>query len=248
MRLQNKVSIVTGAASGLGKAIAIRFAQEGAKVVLTDINEDALNEVAELIRNNGSETLKIKHDVASEENWKQVIHQTLETYNRVDVVVNNAGVGIHGNIETTTFESWKKILSINLDGVFLGTKYGVEAMRAKGNGGSIINMSSIAGIVGDSELLSYSATKGGVRLLTKSAAIHLAKNKTGIRVNSIHPGYINTPLIELVPNYDEIVAAHPVGHLGDPEDIALGAVYLASDESKFTTGSELVIDGGYTAQ
>jgi NAD(P)-dependent dehydrogenase (short-subunit alcohol dehydrogenase family) len=248
VRLKGKAAFVTGAASGLGRAIAAQFADEGAMLAITDINEKGLQEFAVQLRNGGAQVLDLKHDVSKEEDWLEVIRLTMERFGKIDIVVNNAGVGIHGNVETTTFDGWKQVMNTNLDSVFLGTKYGAQAMISKGNGGSIINMSSIAGMVGDSELLAYSASKGGVRLLTKSAAIHLAKTKTGIRVNSIHPGYIDTPLSGLIPYYEEIVAAHPVGHFGNPMDIAHAAVYLASDDSQFMTGSELVIDGGYTAQ
>ncbi len=247
-RLQNKIALVTGAAQGLGKAIANEFAKEGAKVVLIDINEEGLFKVGKEIHEHGGEVLPMKLDVTNEEQWKVVINNILEKYGQLDVVVNNAGVGTHGNIETTTYESWKRVLNINLDSVFLGTKYGAEAMMKKGNGGSIINISSTEGIVGNPDLLAYSASKGGVKLMTKSAALHLAKKNTNIRVNTIHPGYINTELMKLVPNQDEVSSLVPQGIIADPSVIGQAAVYLASDESTYTTGSELVVDGGLTAQ
>ncbi|MHA6253472.1 glucose 1-dehydrogenase [Oceanobacillus sp. CAU 1775] len=244
-RLEGKVAIITGAAAGLGKAIALGYAKEGAKIVISDINEERLQLVEQEINNLNGDVLSYNLDVTNEDQWKDIVKVTVEKFGHLNIVVNNAGIGTHGNIETTTFEDWKKLLDINLNGVFLGTKYGTEAILASGSKGSIINMSSIAGLVGDSELLSYSASKGAVRLMSKSAALHLAKK--GIRVNTIHPAYMNTELMELVPDPSAMIDATPMGHLGDPEMIAQGAIYLGSDESAYTTGSELVIDGGYTA-
>jgi len=196
-RLSNKIAIVTGAASGLGEAIAKGFSREGAKVIITDVNAEGLKNVETDIVNNCGTVLSLEQDVTSEAGWKNVI-KSLHKFEYIDIVVNNAGVGIHGNIESTSFEDWKKVLDINLNNVFLGTKYGAEAMIKKGIQGSIINISSIAGLVGDAELLAYSASKGAIRLFNKSAALHLAKSKSGIRVNSIHPGYMNTSLMKLV--------------------------------------------------
>lgn len=246
-RLENKTALVTGAAQGLGEAIARGYAMEGATVVLTDIKLAELENLEKELRKTGAEVMALELDVTNENRWKEVIQKVVEKYGQLDILVNNAGIGTHGNIETTTYESWKKVLNVNLDSVFLGTKYGTEAMIKKGNKGSIINISSIAGLVGDAELLAYSATKGGIRLFTKSAAIHLAKKKTGIRVNTIHPAYMNTELMKLVPNPEDMLAATPMGHFGDPDMIAQGAIYLGSDESAYSTGTELVIDGGYTA-
>jgi 3(or 17)beta-hydroxysteroid dehydrogenase len=191
--------------------------------------------------------------VSKEEDWGKVVDDTLAAFGRLDVVVNNAGIAIPGNVEEATFADWRKLMSINLDGVFLGVKHGIRGIKKGERGGSIINLSSIEGLVGDPNLAAYNASKGGVRLLTKSAALHCAKTGTGIRVNSIHPGYVWTPMVEKGPDDAEarrkaLIALHPVGHLGQPEDIGWGVVYLASDEAKFITGSELVIDGGYTAQ
>ncbi len=213
--------------------------------MITDINMDSLKKLESEFRETGAVTLALQLDVTDEARWKEVINAVVEKYGQLDVVVNNAGIGTHGNLETTTYKSWKKVLNVNLDSVFLGTKYGAEAMLRKKNKGSIINISSAAGLVGDPELLAYCASKGGIRLFTKSAALHLARK--GIRVNSIHPGYINTDLMELVPNPEEMLAITPIGHFGEPEMVAQGAIYLASEESAFSTGSELVIDGGMTA-
>lgn len=254
-RVQDKVVIVTGGALGLGKASALLLAREGAKVVVTDILTEEGEAVAREIRDNGGEAMFLKHDVASEQAWDEVIQRTKDTFKRLDVVVNNAGIGIGGTAEDTSFEDWQRVIKVNLDSVFLGTRRAIEAMKP-GGGGSIINLSSIEGLVGDPNLAAYNASKGGVRIFTKSAALHCAKAGYRIRVNSVHPGYIWTPMVEnylaSVGDVDEgrkyLDSLHPVGHVGEPDDIAYGVLYLASDESKFVTGTELVIDGGYTAQ
>lgn len=253
-RVEGKVALVTGGSLGIGRACAILLAKEGAKVTVTDIDEAAGAEVVQTIKGAGGDAIFIKHDAASEDQWRSAIDRTLETFGRLDIVVNNAGVGKTADIESQTLEDWRFLMSINLDGVFLGTKYGIEAMKKSGSRGSIINMSSILGIVGESTASSYNASKGGVRILTKSAALHCARTGTGIRVNSVHPGYILTPMIEnaFAENREQMLSyltgLHPIGHLGEPDDIAYGVLYLASDESSFVTGTELVIDGGYTAQ
>jgi 3(or 17)beta-hydroxysteroid dehydrogenase len=254
-RVEGKVALVTGGAMGIGKACALLLAREGAAVVVTDIQEADGVAVVRVIEAAGGRALFVKHNVAQEADWQRVIKQTLDAFGRLDIVVNNAGIGKTTNVEEDTLEGWRFLLSVNLDSVFLGTQYGIKALKRTG-GGSIINMSSIEGIVGDPGLASYNASKGGVTLLTKSAALYCAKAGYNIRVNSVHPGYIMTPLItstmdasgngEAMLKYLE--SLHPVGHLGEPDDIAYGVLYLASDEAKFVTGSQLVIDGGYTAQ
>jgi 3(or 17)beta-hydroxysteroid dehydrogenase len=254
-RVEGKVALVTGGAMGIGKACALLLAREGAAVVVTDIQEADGAAVAQAIEAAGGRALFVKHNVAQEADWQRVIKETLGAFGRLDIVVNNAGIGKTTNVEEDTLEGWRFLLSVNLDSVFLGTQYGIKALKRTG-GGSIINMSSIEGIVGDPGLASYNASKGGVTLLTKSAALYCAKSGYNIRVNSVHPGYIMTPLItstmdasgngEAMLKYLE--SLHPVGHLGEPDDIAYGVLYLASDEAKFVTGSQLVIDGGYTAQ
>lgn len=252
-RVAGKVALVTGGALGLGKAAAEMLAREGAKVVVTDINVEEGRKVAQGIQSNGGQALFVEHDAGSEEHWQAAIKAALDAFGRLDILVNNAGIGSLANVEDTTLDMWRKTQRVNLDGVFLGTKYGIEAMRKSG-GGSIINLSSIEGLVGDPNLAAYNASKGGVRIFTKSAALHCARQKYGIRINSVHPGYIWTPMVEAVTQgtgtekYQSLVDLHPVGHLGEPDDIAYGILYLASDESKFVTGTELVIDGGYTAQ
>jgi 3(or 17)beta-hydroxysteroid dehydrogenase len=253
-RVDGKVALVTGAALGLGRAAAVLLAGEGAKVALTDTKAPEGQAAVDQIAQAGGEAIFITHDVAQEADWERAVAETLERFGRLDVVVNNAGVALAGSVEDCTLEQWRWLMSINLDGVFLGTKHGIVAM--KGRGGSIINLSSIEGLIGDPNLAAYNASKGGVRIFTKSAALHCAKAGYKIRVNSIHPGYIWTPMVAgLVDGQtdpgvarDALVALHPLGRLGEPDDIAFGILYLASDESKFMTGSELVIDGGYTAQ
>ncbi len=252
-RVKGKIAIVTGGSSGIGKDSAIMLAKEGAKVVICDISEDAGQEVVNQIRNNGGEALFLKLDVSNEKNWEEVIAATLAKFGKLDVLVNNAGIASNNPIFKLTLEEWRRVMSINLDGVFLGLKHGILAMSKTG-GGSIINMSSTGGLIGMANASAYSASKGGVRLLTKSAALECSKANYdfNIRVNSIHPGTIKTPILELVlkhPGLNEsLLAKHPIGHLGEGDDVAYGVVYLASDESKFVTGSELVIDGGWTCQ
>ena len=255
-RVKNKVAIVTGGASGLGKSSALLLAKEGAKVVVTDLDEDHGHEVVQVIKQQGGEAVFIKQDVSGEDEWKSVIQTTLDTYGKLHILANSAGIGVGGNVEEVTLDDWKKLMSINLDGTFLGTQYGIKAMRKTGEGGSIINFSSIEGLVGDPNLPAYNASKGGVTLFTKSAALHCARQGYNIRVNSIHPAYVWTPMVEnylkAQGNVEEgrkvLDSMHPIGHIGEPDDIGYGVVYLASDESKFMTGAELVIDGGYTAQ
>ena len=254
-RLINKVAVVTGGALGIGESCCRLLASEGARVVCTDIKETEGRSVVERIEKEGGAALFINHDVASEEDWKRVISETTKAYGKLDVLVNNAGIGLSAPADTETLPQWRRLMSVNLDGVFLGTKYAIPAM-VKTGGGSIINISSIEGLIGDPNLAAYNASKGGVRLFTKSAALRCAKAGFNVRVNSVHPGYIWTPMVANYVNATPDPAAarkalealHPVGHLGEPEDVAYGVLYLASDEAKFITGAELVIDGGYTAQ
>jgi 3(or 17)beta-hydroxysteroid dehydrogenase len=255
-RVQGKVALVTGAALGIGKAAAELLAREGAKVVLSDVLDAEGQAAASAIVEGGGEAIYLHHDVAEEAHWERVIAATVDRFGRLDVLVNNAGVGWGGPPEDEPLARWRKLMSINLDGVFLGVKHAIRAMKVAGRGGSIINLSSIEGIVGDPNLGAYNASKGGVRLYTKSTALYCAKAGLRIRVNSIHPGYIWTPMVEnylreagdLDAGRKALDALHPIGHLGEPDDIAYGVLYLASDESKFVTGTELIIDGGYTAQ
>ncbi|HEY7237335.1 MAG TPA: SDR family oxidoreductase [Gemmatimonadaceae bacterium] len=254
-RLIDKVALITGGAMGIGEACARLMAKEGASVAISDLNVERGSSLAEEISCTGRAAQFMEQDVGDEAQWRRVMDEVVERFGRLDVVVNNAGLGIGGDVEHATLEDWRRLMRVNLDGVFLGTKYGVQTLRRFG-GGSIVNLSSIEGLVGDPNLAAYNSSKGGVRLLTKSAALYCAKAGYDIRVNSVHPGYIWTPMVE---NYlkaagdvdagrKALNAMHPVGHIGEPNDIAYGIVYLASDESKFMTGAELVIDGGYTAQ
>lgn len=253
--MAGKVAIVTGGAMGIGRACAELLAAEGAAVALTDRAVDEGRDVVASLVAQKHRAIFIEQDVSSEDEWKNAIDVTVRTFGKLDILVNNAGVGWFGDVEHTTLDDWHKLLAVNLDGVFLGIKHAIAPMRAAG-GGSIINISSIEGLIGDPGLAAYNSSKGAVRMLTKSAALYCANERTRIRVNSVHPGYIWTPMVQKAidtsGNPDEmrrrLEALHPVGHLGEPNDVAYGVLYLASDESMFVTGSELVIDGGYTAQ
>ena len=251
-RVKGKVAIVTGGAGGLGKAHALLLAKEGARVVVTDTDDAQGKKVADEINKQGGEAIFIKHDVSKEIEWNRVISETLERFGKLDILVNNAGVNLWKRIEDTSLEEWRWLMSVNLDGVFLGTKYAMGAMKRSG-GGSIINISSVAGIVGTLDTSAYHASKGGVRIFTKAAALECSKAgyDYNIRVNSVHPGVIKTRMVEELLNDEEkrktALSWHPIGHFGEPEDVAYGVLYLASDESKFITGAELVIDGGWTA-
>ncbi len=254
-RMRGKSAIVTGGALGIGRACALKLAEEGAVVAVTDLDVKKGSSVVDEIRRSGGEAIFIEHDVADEAKWEHVMRIVIERYKKLDVLVNNAGVALAKDVEHTTLEEWRWLMSINLDGVFLGTKHAVQAMKAN-RGGSIVNLSSIEGLIGDPNLAAYNASKGGVRLLTKSAALYCAKTGYNIRVNSVHPGYIWTPMVEnylrsqgdVAQGRKMLDSLHPIGHVGEPDDIAYGVLYLASDESRFVTGTELVIDGGYTAQ
>ena len=254
-RVQDKVCLVTGASLGIGKAISQRLAEEGGKVILTDIKDEEGKKVVNEIRDNGGECAYYHLDVSKEEEVKEVFSEIQKQYGRIDVLVNNAGIsGANKPTHEVTKEEWDQVIGINVNGVFYCTKYAIPAMREAG-GGSIINLSSIYGIISSPDLPPYHASKGAVRLMTKTDTMFYAKEN--IRVNSIHPGFIWTPLVEELAKRSgqgvdefrkQLDKSHPIGHVGEPDDIAWGAVYLASDESKFVTGSELVIDGGYTAK
>lgn len=254
-RVKGKVAIVTGAAKGIGEATAQLLAEEGASVVVTDLDAAGGEAVAQRIGSAGGKALFIRQDVTSESGWVETIAATVNAFGSLSILVNNAGIAFPGTVEDTTLDAWRKLMTVNLDAVFLGTKHAIGAMKAAGSG-SIINLSSIEGLIGDPNLAAYNASKGGVRLLTKSAALHCAKSGYNVRVNSVHPGFIWTPMVEgYLGNFGDVNEGreatgnlHPMGHLGEPQDIATGILYLASDESKFMTGAELVIDGGFTAQ
>ncbi|MBN1189015.1 MAG: glucose 1-dehydrogenase [Dehalococcoidales bacterium] len=251
-RVKGKVAVVTGAASGLGKAISFLLAREGASVVLADINEVDGIKVSEEISREGRQAFFIRMDVTSESDWAQVMAAAQGRFGKLDVLVNCAGVFHDKSIEDTTLESWRRVIAINLDGVFLGIKAAVAPMKKNG-GGSIINLSSAGGIIGTSDSSAYNASKGGVRLLTKASAIEFsrASHNYNIRVNSVHPGVIRTPMTRWITEDPEsakaVMEKQPIGFMGEPDDVAFGVLYLASDESRYVTGSELVIDGGWTA-
>jgi 3(or 17)beta-hydroxysteroid dehydrogenase len=251
-RVEGKVALVTGAASGLGKAAARMLVREGARVVVTDRNEAGAQEVAGAM---GEAARAWKLDVTQEADWVRVVDETLATFGRLDVVVNNAGIGVAKDIESISLEEWRVVHAVNLDGVFLGCKHAIRGMRQCGAKGSIINISSVAGLVGVENLPAYCSSKGGVRLLTKSVALHCARKGYGIRCNSVHPTFIETPMVDGLASLMGGVEAGkarlarmiPLGHIGEPDDIAYAVLYLASDESKLMTGSEFVVDGGTTA-
>ena len=250
MRLKGKVALISGGAKGQGKVEAQLFSKEGAKVILGDILDDLGQEVAKDIQDTGGEATYVHLDVTNETDWKSSIEIVLKKYGRLDILVNNAGILIRKGIEDTTSEDWSRIMAINAKGAFLGIKSVIPVMRQSG-GGSIINISSTAGLVASpSGSASYTATKGAVRLLTKSTAIQYAHEN--IRCNSVHPGPIDTDMIQDSitdpTKLTERMERLPMGRFGTAEEVAFGVLYLASDESSFVTGSELVIDGGHTAQ
>jgi 3(or 17)beta-hydroxysteroid dehydrogenase len=250
-RVKDKVALIAGGASGIGFAAAQLLADEGATVVLADRDEAAaISAVAALAQRASFHRLDVTH----EDQWIAVTDAVVREFGRIDIVVNSAGVALFKDIEATTLDEWRDLMSINLDGTFLGCKHAVRVMKDRG-GGSIVNMSSVAGLIGSGNLAAYSASKGGVRLLTKSVALHCARKGYNIRCNSVHPSFVETPMLrsmiasarnpqKLEANF--IVAA-PLGRLAQPIDIARTILFLASDESAFTTGAELVVDGGLTA-
>ena len=251
-QLENKVALITGGASrpGLGSAIADKFAAEGAFVFLTDINESGCNTSLDVIKNNGGQGAALKHNVTDEKDWDYVFAAIKEQKGQLDILVNNAGISQLGTIDSATSEEYLRVMDTNMHSVFYGTKRAVAMMRETGNGGNIINISSISGIVGIPGNVAYSAAKAGVRLMTKTVAMETAKEN--IRVNSIHPGLIDTNLLagakqENAENWDMFVQAIPMGRLGEPEDVANCALFLASDQGKYITGAELIVDGGVTA-
>ena len=248
-RVEDKVAIVTGAASGIGRGTAEALAREGARVVITDVQDELGREAAKAI---GGDAVFVRHDVTSEDSWRSVIAATLDRFGRLDVLVNNAGIIIVVDIEETTVEQWRKIMTVNVEGVFLGCKHAIPAMRKSG-GGSIVNISSAAGLVGTPAFPAYSASKGAVRLLTKSVAAHCRDKGDAIRCNSVHPGGVDTPLLRAIggqrglPDLEGLAAPGGAVGFGTPADIGHLVVYLASEESRFMNGSEVAIDGCYTA-
>ena len=249
-RLAGKVALISGGARGQGAAEARLFTREGAKVVFGDILDEEGKQVEAEIRSQGGEATYVHLNVTRQQDWQRAVQTAEAQYGKLDILVNNAGIAMRGTIEETSEDDWDRLMAINMKGVFLGTKCALPAMRRAG-GGSIINISSGAGIApAPGTSAAYAASKGGVRLFTKATAVQHAKDN--IRCNSVHPGPIDTPMVR-DPQADParletLIARVPLGRLGTAEEIAYGVLYLAADESSFVTGSELVIDGGRTAQ
>jgi len=248
-RVAGKVVLVTGAGSGIGRATAKLLAKEGARVVVSDINRQGGLETVQQI---GGSSRFEEHDTAQETDWKRVVDGVMAREGKLDGLVNNAGIAgpYPSTFETETIEQWRRMLSINVEGVFLGCKYAVPAMRRSG-GGSIVNTSSLAAFLGTPALSAYGASKGAVRQFTKTVAMDCARKGYKVRCNSVHPGIIMTPMGQGILQNDKVreraLKSIPIGEFGAPEDIAYGILYLISDESRFVTGSELVIDGGMNA-
>jgi NAD(P)-dependent dehydrogenase (short-subunit alcohol dehydrogenase family) len=258
-RVEGKVALVTGAANGIGRAAAVLLAREGARLVATDLLDENGARLLRELRAAGCEAEYYHHDVTNEEDWQSVIAKTRTRFGRLDVLVNNAGIGLSSPVVDMSLADWRRQVAVNLDGVFLGVKHALPLMRA-GGGGSIINVSSIAGIKASPNVSGYCATKGGVRLFTKAVALECAAAKDGVRVNSLHPGITETAIWDTLigtaeegsnsgpprgPTLDKLTErAVPLGFKAMPEDIANGILWLASDESRYVTGTELVIDGG----
>jgi 3(or 17)beta-hydroxysteroid dehydrogenase len=258
-RVKSKVVLITGSASGIGKSSALLLAKEGAKIIVSDINVSGGREVARQINNEGGEAIFIKLDVAIEHDWIKAVEKILTRFGKLDVLVNNAGISFVSSVEDMTLTSWRHVMSINSDGVFLGTKYAIGMMKKSG-GGSIINISSAAGMVGMNNSSAYCASKGAVKLFTKAAAFECSKavNNYNIRVNSIHPNAIDTPMLDALDALSKddgqvndmkarIENSIPLGRRGKAIEVAYAVLYLASDESQYSTGAEFVCDGGWTA-
>jgi NAD(P)-dependent dehydrogenase (short-subunit alcohol dehydrogenase family) len=258
-QVEGKVALVTGGSSGIGAGCASRLAEEGAAVVITDLQDAKGEELVAQIKQAGGKARYLHHDVTREDEWVAIVADIEKTEGRLDILVNNAGIAVPSpSITLMKLEDWRRQQAVNVEGVFLGLKHSLPLMRKAGHGGSIINMSSVAGLRGSAILAGYCATKGAVRLLTKAVASECASAKDGIRVNSVHPGLIETPIWIAIagmgqpganapPDLDAMSAnAVPLGVKGVPQDIANGVVWLASEQSRYVTGQELVIDGGLT--
>ena len=248
-RLEGKSCLISGGAKGLGAAQARLFAREGARVAVADILDADGARLVEDLRSSGADSVYVRLDVTSEADCESAVGAVMAEFGALDVLVNNAGIYNRVPVEQTTLEEWERVMDVNSTGVFLGTKHAIPAMRSSG-GGSIVNMSSVAGLVGSRTQTVYNASKGAVRLLTKSTAVQYAAD--GIRANSVHPGVIETDMMQEVIRTEEERATRmsltPIGRFGTAEDVANGVLFLASDESSYVTGAELVIDGGLTVQ
>ena len=249
-RLSQKTALVTGAGAGIGRAVARTFAAEGARLAVTDVDLALAEETCQLVVDGGGTARSYGLDVAREDDWVRVVAEVEDNLGPVDVLVNNAGIYRIAPLAETTLAEWQCVQGVNSTGVFLGMKHVAGGMVARG-AGSIINLSSVAGLVGAAGHVAYGASKGAVRAMTKDVAIELAP--TGVRVNSVHPAYVDTAMADYGAEAARVEVAdlgvlHPLGRIGTPEEVAWACVYLASDESGFVTGAELVLDGGYTAQ
>ena len=258
MRLAGKVAYISGGGTGIGRATAEVFAEQGAKVVISGLQLSDLEDCANAIKGNGGEVLTLQQDVTHEEGWPAAMKATLDAFGKLDIMVNNAGIALVNDIENETLEGWRKTQAVNTDGVFMGTKAAIKTMKESG-GGSIINISSIEGIIGEPTVAAYNASKGAVRIFSKSAALHCAQSGYNIRVNTLHPGFIETPMTttnvtqqfgeELAEEFmGSVLAKVPLGRVGKAREMATSILFLASDDSSYMTGAELVVDGGYTAQ
>ncbi|MEH7225742.1 glucose 1-dehydrogenase [Bacillus sp. JJ1566] len=246
MRFQDKVVIVTGGASGLGEATVLEFVKEGAKVAIADISEKG-QALSEELNTQGYDTIFVQTNVASENEMKNLVSKTVEKYGKLDVMFANAGINIEADLHELDFAKWQKVIDVNLTSVYLSDKYAIEQFLKQGNGGVIVNTGSIHSLVARDGLAAYSASKGGVKMLTQQVASRYSKD--GIRANAIAPAYIETPLINTLSQdvIDGLVDLHPIGRLGKPIEVAKTVLFLASDDASFISGVTLPIDGGYTA-
>lgn len=250
-RVQDKVALITGGTAGIGYAAAELIGREGGKIAITDIRPVEGEASAQALRDQGYDAIFIEQDVTDEARWKEVLAEVVNKFGRLDIMVNNAGVGEETDLENSNLAHWRFVNSVNMEAVFMGTQNAIKQMKLNG-GGSIINISSIEGLVGDPKFGAYNASKGGVRLFTKSAALYCAEKKYNIRVNSVHPGFTETPLLANAADTfspadaERINREIAVGYMAQPIDQAYGILYLASDEARYITGTELIIDGGFT--
>jgi NAD(P)-dependent dehydrogenase (short-subunit alcohol dehydrogenase family) len=258
-RVEGKIALITGGAQGLGEAASRMLAREGARVAITDVNIEGARKVAASINETRKgAAIALAHDVTQEDQWVRVLAETDQAFGGLHVLVNNAGIGLTKDLEQITLEEWRHVHAIDLDGVFLGCKHAVglmaQTVKATGLGGSIVNISSISGIIAGHNMAAYNSAKAGVRHLSKSVALYCARKGMNIRSNSVHPVFIATPILDgLVQRfgkeeaYAKLARQVPLGKIGEPDDIAYAVLYLASEESKFVTGSELKVDGGISA-